>query len=194
MAYMVRMGNHQSGNVKIYNNTFSTDGAPGHNGAVSSALAINSVVPGTVIEIKGNIFSGFGTDDINVDTGYSSLTIDYNIHNPNGAHILTLDTTAFNTMSQMHAQGLELNSPALPGSYSSGYLKFVTIPNGVSGSGYYQLQPGSPAIDILPNASAPTATFTTDILGVSRAQGSAWDIGAFERTNLNAPKNLRITP
>ncbi|MGB9553766.1 MAG: choice-of-anchor Q domain-containing protein [bacterium] len=36
--------------------------------------------------------------------------------------------------------------------------------------------------------------FNTDILGISRPQGKAWDIGPYEYvvTSLSAPRNLRI--
>jgi len=43
-------------------------------------------------------------------------------------------------------------------------------------AGDFSLQAGSPAID----AGVPLAAFATDIAGVARPQGSAWDRGAYE--------------
>jgi hypothetical protein len=49
----------------------------------------------------------------------------------------------------------------------------------------YQLTVGSPAID-----AGTTNAYTTDILGVTRPQGSAFDIGAYEFVVGPAPNDL----
>ena len=45
-------------------------------------------------------------------------------------------------------------------------------------------------------SSTPSSIISTDILGASRSQGSAWDIGAYEyggtRRSAIAPSNLRF--
>jgi hypothetical protein len=51
----------------------------------------------------------------------------------------------------------------------------------------------SPTVDA--GESTPSKIFTTDILGVSRPQGAAWDIGAYEfLATPPAPQNLRVSP
>lgn len=56
--------------------------------------------------------------------------------------------------------------------------------------GDYRLKAGSPAID----SGVSISGFSKDILGVSRPQGSGWDIGAYEFVPSApvAPKNLRL--
>jgi hypothetical protein len=49
----------------------------------------------------------------------------------------------------------------------------------------YQLTVGSPAID-----AGTTNAYTTDILGVTRPQGSAFDIGAYEFVAAPPPSDL----
>ncbi|MCI0563894.1 MAG: DUF1565 domain-containing protein [Nitrososphaera sp.] len=59
----------------------------------------------------------------------------------------------------------------------------------------FHVQANSPAI----NRGATLAGFNYDYDGVTRPQGSAWDIGTFENggsssTTMSAPKNLRLVP
>ena len=64
--------------------------------------------------------------------------------------------------------------------------QFVNAP-----AGDFSLNAGSPAID----AGVMVSAVTTDIKGISRPQGAAYDIGAYEFTGsppLPAPTNLRI--
>jgi hypothetical protein len=49
---------------------------------------------------------------------------------------------------------------------------------------------GSPTVD---NGTSEALYFTTDILGVSRPQGAAWDIGAYEYGATNAPSTTNVT-
>jgi hypothetical protein len=53
----------------------------------------------------------------------------------------------------------------------------------------YRLQQNSPAI----KAASSIYGFSSDIVGVPRLQGQAWDIGAYEYSNRNigAPANFR---
>ncbi len=52
----------------------------------------------------------------------------------------------------------------------------------------YQLQPNSPAID----AGTSVAAVTDDYAMISRPQGAAYDVGAYEKPGLMAPMALRI--
>jgi hypothetical protein len=172
----VRLGYYDSGIAAIYNNTFSSDAHPEKD--VGANIGIASAYPqgDVVYTIEGNVFSGVAID-IALDTGFSSATIDYNLHNPTSVggygDVLWIGSTQYNTLSACRAAGYELQG-------KTGDPKFAAIPNGITGSGNFRLQPDSPAKDALPTIAAPTQFFTTDILGVSRPQGSAWDIGAYE--------------
>jgi hypothetical protein len=53
----------------------------------------------------------------------------------------------------------------------------IVVPSGVYSSGEGSVLLGSPAID---NGTTLSAPYSLDILGVSRPQGAAWDIGAYE--------------
>lgn len=56
------------------------------------------------------------------------------------------------------------------------------------GSGDYHLTPTSPAIDAGTNIGAPT----TDIEGISRPQGKAWDIGPYEYTGIKLYRDAQM--
>jgi hypothetical protein len=64
----------------------------------------------------------------------------------------------------------------------------------VLGNLYAATTSNSPSVNA--GTDAPATLFNTDILGVNRPQGGAWDIGAYEFTSTStapqAPQNLRI--
>jgi hypothetical protein len=188
-------------NFYIYNNTFSSDISPGAGVGVNIADLNFDTSSGTIV-VEGNIFSGAGTDVAINPVGPSPITIDYNLHNPSrtggsGYWVLNgwIGTGNFtcNSVSTCSAHGVEAHGVG-SSTYSSSYPGFVAIPNGTTGSGNFRLQSSSPAVNAFPTAAAPTSIFTTDILGVSRPQGSAWNMGAYERTNIAPPGNLQVIP
>jgi len=99
--------------------------------------------------------------------------MDYNLHHPSTVggygYLIAKNTTYYNTLAAVQAQGFETHSPAVADP------KFVAIPNGTTGSGNWQLQSSSPAIN---NGANLSSIFTNDLLGNTRS--GAWDIGAYE--------------
>jgi hypothetical protein len=168
---------HDGGTMKFYNNTFSSDSVPGMSGGMKYGIFIGTPTDSATIDIRNNIFSGLPID-VEVTTGYGSLTMDYNLHNPStaGGYGYPFGIGAsFKTWAQTLALGYEAHSPtpATP--------KFVAVADGTAGSGNWQLQSDSPAIDVGTDLSA---AFTTDILGLHRPANVgavAWDIGAYEK-------------
>lgn len=162
--------------IKIYNNTFSNDACNGYGDGAEYAIFVNNPAGNGVIDIKGNILSGFGNAISYNNT--TNVSIDYNLYyGPNLVRLIGDGSTPSwecHTLADCHARNFELNSPAVSDP------KYVSPPSGTTGSGNWYLQSGSPAINALPTGQAPTGIFTTDISGASRPQGSAWDIGAYE--------------
>jgi hypothetical protein len=115
------------------------------------------------------------------------LSNDYNVYEPGGRGI------AIGVNTQLWATDLS-TWQAAPYNMETHSMqtdpKFVHIPTSVNDPGNWQLQSSSPAKDALPTASAPTSLFTTDILGVSRPQGPAWDVGAYEYVS---PSNTSLS-
>jgi hypothetical protein len=187
MSAFIRTGPHHVGYLRIYNNTFSADSFPGYDRIADNAIMIGTNSSSATIEIKNNIISGPGVD-INTGTGYSSLVIDYNLHNPSAAngygYLAIIGTTSYSNLTNFRNAGYETHGIV-------GDPKFYAIADGTAGSGDWHLQPNSPAIDA---GTSLISYFTTDLDGVPRPQGSAWDMGAYE-WSINAPQapqNLRI--
>jgi hypothetical protein len=182
-------------NISIYNNTFSADSNPGEGEGVNvAAIGIyNSPASAGSLVIEGNIFSGTGIDmAANPALGFSSITIDYNLHHPSsiggyGHLIFFLGAGGYtcDSLSACQSHGAEAHGLL-------GDPKFVSIPNGTIGSGNWRLQATSPAIGAFPSSQAPLNTFNYDIQGVVRPQQSAWDLGAYEFLAVKPPQNLRL--
>ena len=182
LGYAIRFQSHD-GNISIVNNTFSSDAAPGKDAGYSGAIVLApSYQPhyGALV-IENNISSGFGIDWSGlVPSNWSSVTIDYNLHNLSLAHGYgdfayfmnptgTASTQCKTLACVQKTWGYEMHSlAAVP--------MFTAIPNGTLGSGNFCLLPGSPAIGKGVNLSA---LFKTDAAGQPRPSTGPWDIGAF---------------
>jgi hypothetical protein len=189
----VFLGYHDGGTIGIYNNIFSSDADPGYETGTNGAIMIGTPNGGS-LTIMNNIFSGIG-NDILYDDGFTSVLIDYNLHNTaSGGRLVWQDTGSAwecHDLATCRAHGMETHAPAMSDP------RFVAIPNGNTGSGNWHLQPGSPAIN---TGTSLASIFTTDLDGLARPQGSAWDIGTYEYasgapsspTLPSSPKNLRI--
>ena len=158
-------------NLNFYNNVFHKVGYMYYiYGSVrtysSHALQYAS---GTVGEVKNNVFLECG-DEPSVNykgwyAGAGTITKDYNyVAGP---------------------------SYAAKSGFSETYgINGVVDPKFINEAGHdYRLQSSSPLKDV----GATIASFSVDKNGISRPQGPAWDIGAFEFGNEPAsPRNLRI--
>lgn len=169
--------------IEIYNNSINASNMSSVSGAhgVSTGIVSGSNGRGTTItKLIGNIIVGtrYG---ITLYTGFdgNESILDYNVILPRssdglyGVYDYTGGSQSFcTTLEQWQSKGLganDINSDPL-------YVSATSL----------ALQSGSPAIDALPAASAPTTLFSTDILGVSRPQGTEWDIGAYEYDTLHS--------
>jgi hypothetical protein len=165
------MNSQHNKNIKIYNNTISSDAnyAPDRGWKYCIQIAGNQ---GTV-DIKNNIFSNCQYGMLLVDgwTTGTTLTSDYNFYNQRQAMIYDHNGTSNiykTTASICSALEIECNS-------KSGDPKFVDIASdGTYGSMDFSLQSDSTAKEGGWDLGAP---YNVDILGLTR---SDWDIGAYE--------------
>ncbi len=125
------------------------------------------MISGTNITLKNNIImnvrAGAGSyDNISNVIISSSNNIFYNITSgTSGGMFGELDGANWFNWSEWRSLGFDVNS---------WYVNPLLETN-------YHLQSNSPAIN---NGTDLSAFFTTDFNGISRPQGSAWDIGAYE--------------
>lgn len=159
----------------IYNNVFdSTANMSSGNGA-KYAISIN---PGTSvgnggcdrpIYIKNNIVSNTGYGVGTPGDGCTDAEIDYNFYQlRSGGHLFTQHTTYWDTVAAIQS-GSTFEDNGI-----SGDPKFVNVSTPTFD---YSLQSDSTAIN---SGFDLGSSYNTDILGVSRPQGAAWDIGAYE--------------
>jgi len=153
-------------NQQVYNNTFSSDSLTDGRYAAACVFITERVAQ---VTIKGNVFSKCGSG---IWTAYNGIVADNNLYFTN-THLIA-GSPGCDNLSACQTLGYEING-------IFGDPKFVALPSGgVAGSGDFGIQASSPAKDALPRNEAPTTIFTTDILGVYRPEGTAWDIGAYE--------------
>jgi len=169
-------------NVKIYNNTFSADAIPSYPVSACISLAYANI---SNLEIKNNIFSGCDNGILRAAKVTSTPTIDYNLYNTAGGNHLIYDAyqdSRCNTLAECQALGFETHGvKADP--------KFKALPSGgVTGSGNWALQSGSPAIAVGVNLGS---YFVDDLVGRIRPGGS-WTLGALEYSNSLLPPKLSI--
>ena len=185
LGYAIRFQSHD-GNISIFNNTFSSDAAPGKDAGYSGAVTLSPTYQphyGALLMVN-NIVSGFGIDWSGfVPSNWSSVLIDYNLHNLSLAHgygdyAYFLDKTGKGVQCKTLAcvqktWGFEMHSlVAVP--------MFTAVPNGTLGSGNFRLLPGSPAIGKGMNLYN---LVKTDAAGQPRPATGPWDIGAFGVTH-----------
>jgi len=160
-------------NTKVYNNTFSGDACTSNPWKGIEANLANG------LDVRNNIFSGVdiavALDGVNNGNSGNTgtITIDSNLYYNFARHVMVDYGTAnanYDTCAELTAAG-----------YGTTYCNianplFVALPSGgTPGSGNFQLQSNSPAIDHGANLSS---VFITDYLGNTRQ--APWDIGAYD--------------
>lgn len=141
--------------VKIWNNTIATNWTDGIAIGASGSRTI------TIAEMKNNVVVSNGNYDVELSGTVTLSACDYNLYSRksgNGWY----SGGAGKSWAQWQALGYDAHG--------------MNADPALVGGGNYALQATSPAKD----AGVTIASFSTDILGTSRPQGSAWDIGAYE--------------
>jgi hypothetical protein len=138
--------------VKVLNNTIVGNAIYGLEVSASSTTI-------TLSDVVNNIFASNISQDISITSGVTLTSCDYNLYYRASGNSWKYQGSE-KTWAQWQALGFDahgVNADPLLTNYIPGV--------------------GSPAIASGVDLSA---TFTTDILGVTRPQGVAWDIGAYE--------------
>ncbi len=174
-AISIYNGNKE--NINIFNNTISGDNCASNPAVAFTGIFLDSVIGSATVE--NNILSGTDNAIIISASSIGTITIDYNIYNTvYGDHLIYDERPGqnrCNTLAACQAQGQETQGKANT-AYSGSYIGFVALPSGgVTGSGNWQLQSNSPAINMGNNLSG---TFTTDYLYNTRQ--TPWDVGAYD--------------
>jgi hypothetical protein len=205
IANNVLIGNYDTGSgdyaiyancapkTRIYNNTiFGIVGDRGWLKAIGIGAMDGSNCPSPNCEVKNNIIyvpngehTWVGTVDANSTVGFVS---DYNIiYIPNEVNGKPFKISGGDkTWAEWQAAGYDVH-----GSISQPTLVKVTGSNW--GDLDLRLSSGD---NVAKNKGITLTGFTKDIDNITRPQGSAWDIGAYEYTEAltppNPPKSLRI--
>jgi len=178
----------------IYGNGFD-DGQRGQSLAAvvlasgSSNQFYNNIVYGNRSSGVGVAYTGGGIDNQvynNTIYGNSGFGIEVSPSSPNT--IIKNNIIFSNGRGTLNEQIVDWGAAGLVQSNN-----LTTDPKFVNASALdFSLQAGSPAID----AGVTVSVVTTDMQGVARPQGGAYDIGAYEyykgTTPLPAPSNLRL--
>lgn len=172
-VYVGVTGEGTSGNIRMWNHLFYDLGdvqAIAYesviNGVIlnntidtggSAGIRLHGTVPCDNVTIKNNISISTSNAAMIVEGGTHS--IDYNLYMASGG--VGEDVWANETLIERQAAGYDVHSLNVDPAFNSGA---------------YTLSVSSPAID----AGVTSTIFSTDLLGTSRPQGAAWDIGAYE--------------
>lgn len=182
-----------SNSMEVYNNTICSSKMAtrpaGWESGTSYGAAAGIYIGGTgTMIIKGNIVTDafIGINLVTYDRG---VTCDYNVVQVRPGGYFGRDISTWcSTLAAWQTQGFGTNSV----DSNPLFKDIVNTPLDLS------LQEESPAINLFPTVQAPTSDFTDDINGMSRPQGSNWDVGAYEGASesspsaLSSPQNLRI--
>ncbi|HEY6349374.1 MAG TPA: choice-of-anchor Q domain-containing protein [Candidatus Angelobacter sp.] len=182
MAYITNTGPVGGGTVEIYNNTLSDCGPHVASFANNGAFMINGGAPSLMAKIRNNVAYQLGSEPFGSGGGWNASLVSgsNNIFHSTGSVTAPTFTTG-NLTSDPLFMNLSINN--------------------------YQLQSGSPAIDagITINSGNTYLNFMpwngnpSDNNGVSRPQGTSYDIGAFEfftgsGSRPNPPTNISAVP
>jgi hypothetical protein len=158
-------GQFRDNGMYVWNNTFCNNA--GNWPAIWIATDTGTAFDGGVVEnnIVCNNSATFGAGGIYVETGVTDAVVRNNLVYGNtlsgsGSNYVNSGT---NTVESGNLVG---------GSFSADFVN--------EAGDNYRLTSTSDARNVGRNLSGETGGFSTDLLGTSRPQGSAWDIGAYE--------------
>jgi hypothetical protein len=163
-----------SGTVHITNNTIKLNSNATHGININSPAADNWTVKNNLVwkTVGKQVCLSLYT------ANESPSNIDYNLlYNEGGSEVVDYAGNSF-TWSELTGAGLNVNglnsAPGLDDSLAPDNINDAAVDSGIA-----------------------IPTYTDDINGIKRPQGSAWDIGAFEfkqysSENPSPPSNIRI--
>lgn len=162
---------HDGRNIRIYNNTLSGQTYGGTDKGMKG-IAVRFTGSDHIV-IEGNVFDNITRGAISIEDVVTNVTVDYNIY----SHMLYgYGSIGPNPDLTFSGWQQTLQNHNVTGAEAHGVDASV---NFVSTSDL-RLTETSEGVDDFPTSAAPTTLFTYDINDVSRPQGPAWDMGAYE--------------
>ena len=164
-----------TGTVTAYGNTVY-----GGSGAVESQIWLQNGVNNAIIKNNISVSANSGVTPLYFGVVTSGSTIDYNIFYNGASNVIY--NGGSKTWNSWQGSGYDTHS-------------YNQNPSFIAVGSDWTLQNGSVGIDDGVDLGSP---YNIDILGVSRPQGSAWDIGAYEMVTGggggNNPPNQPVNP